>query len=63
MDATADDARFAKGAADAMRAFVESSGRQYFRRRSRKTVDEISRRGGTPLVVAEGHEVARRRRN
>jgi potassium-transporting ATPase ATP-binding subunit len=41
-----------KGAADALRNYVESSGGA-FPEAATKTVDEISRRGGTPLVVAE----------
>ncbi|MEY2492457.1 MAG: potassium-transporting ATPase ATP-binding subunit, partial [Verrucomicrobiota bacterium] len=42
-----------KGAADALRSYVESSG-GVFPETAQKTVDEISRRGGTPLAVAEG---------
>ena len=42
--------RVRKGAAEAMRGFVES--RRNFSAASQKTVDEISHRGGTPLVVA-----------
>jgi K+-transporting ATPase ATPase B chain len=41
-----------KGAADALRNYVESSGGA-FPEAAAKTVDEISRGGGTPLVVAE----------
>ena len=52
--------RIRKGAAEAMRGFVESAG-GIFPQPVAKTVDEISRRGGTPLVVADGHEDARRR--
>ena len=52
--------RVRKGAAEAIRGFVESAG-GIFPQTVAKTVDEISRRGGTPLVVAEGHDVARRR--
>jgi len=42
-----------KGAAQAVQGFVESSG-GVFPQAVTKTVDEISRRGSTPLVVAEG---------
>ncbi|HWH72607.1 MAG TPA: HAD-IC family P-type ATPase, partial [Candidatus Sulfotelmatobacter sp.] len=45
-----------KGAADAMRAYVEQRGGRYPEKVS-QTVDEISRSGGTPLVVVEGSEV------
>jgi len=41
-----------KGAADALRNYAESCG-DAFPESAAKTVDEISRRGGTPLVVAE----------
>jgi K+-transporting ATPase ATPase B chain len=40
-----------KGAAESVRAFVESAG-GIFPQAVTKTVDDISRRGGTPLVVA-----------
>ncbi len=43
--------RIRKGAAEAIRTFVESSGGA-FPQAVTKIVDEISRRGGTPLVVA-----------
>jgi K+-transporting ATPase ATPase B chain len=43
--------RVRKGAAEAVRAFVESAG-GVFPQPVAKTVDEISHRGGTPLVVA-----------
>src|SRR5213594_3120103 len=43
--------RIRKGAADAVRGFVESAG-GIFPQSVTKTVDEISHRGGTPLVVA-----------
>ncbi len=43
--------RVRKGAAEAVRAFVESAG-GIFPQPVEKTVDEISHRGGTPLVVA-----------
>jgi K+-transporting ATPase ATPase B chain len=42
-----------KGAAQAVQCFVESAGGA-FPQAVTKTVDEISRRGSTPLVVAEG---------
>ncbi len=43
--------RVRKGAAEAVRTFVESAG-GVFPQSVTKTVDEISHRGGTPLVVA-----------
>jgi K+-transporting ATPase ATPase B chain len=43
--------RVRKGAAESVRGFVESAG-GIFPRPVTKTVDEISHRGGTPLVVA-----------
>jgi K+-transporting ATPase ATPase B chain len=43
--------RVRKGAADSVQAFVESAGGA-FPQAVTKTVDDISRRGGTPLVVA-----------
>jgi K+-transporting ATPase ATPase B chain len=45
-----------KGAAEAIRIYVNQSGGTYPKEISRG-VDEISRTGGTPLVVAEGREV------
>jgi len=45
-----------KGAAEAMRAHVEQLGGMFPEKIS-LTVEEISRSGGTPLVVAEGAEV------
>ena len=45
-----------KGAVDAMRAYVESLGGQ-FPQAVTLAVEEISRSGGTPLVVAESGEV------
>ncbi len=48
--------RIRKGAAEAMRIFVERE-RGLFPRVVADTVDNISRAGGTPLVVAEGPEV------
>ncbi len=43
--------RVRKGAAESVRAFVESAG-GIFPQAVKKTVDEISRRGATPLVVS-----------
>ena len=48
--------RIRKGAAEAMRMFVEREG-GLFPKVVSDTVDNISRAGGTPLVVAEGGEV------
>ena len=45
-----------KGAAEAIRVFVDQQGGTFPKEVSHG-VDEISRSGGTPLVVAEGHEV------
>jgi len=45
-----------KGAADAMRAYVDQLGGRFPETVS-QTVEETSRSGATPLVVAEGHEV------
>ncbi len=45
-----------KGAADAIRLYVDQLGGQ-FPAAVTQGVDEISRSGGTPLVVAEGREV------
>jgi K+-transporting ATPase ATPase B chain len=45
-----------KGAADAMRAYVEQRGGRFPEGVS-QTVEEISRSGGTPLVVADGNDV------
>jgi K+-transporting ATPase ATPase B chain len=45
-----------KGAADAIRVYVDQLGGQ-FPQAITQGVDEISRSGGTPLVVAEGREV------
>jgi K+-transporting ATPase ATPase B chain len=45
-----------KGAAEAMRAYIEQGGGK-FPETVKQTVEEISRSGGTPLVVAEGAEV------
>jgi potassium-transporting ATPase ATP-binding subunit len=48
--------RIRKGAADAMRAYVDRLGGQ-FPQAVTLSVEEISRSGGTPLVVAENNEV------
>ncbi|MGA2279798.1 MAG: potassium-transporting ATPase subunit KdpB [Verrucomicrobiota bacterium] len=48
--------RIRKGAAEAMRVFVDHEG-GLFPRTVSDTVDNISRSGGTPLVVADGREV------
>ncbi len=45
-----------KGAADAIRIYVDQCGGT-FPKEIGQSVDEISRSGGTPLVVAEGREV------
>jgi K+-transporting ATPase ATPase B chain len=45
-----------KGAADAMRVYVDKQG-GVFPQPIGQTVDEISGQGGTPLVVVEGREV------
>jgi K+-transporting ATPase ATPase B chain len=47
--------RIRKGAADAVQGFIESSGGA-FPQAVQKTVDEISRRGATPLVVGEDQQ-------
>jgi K+-transporting ATPase ATPase B chain len=44
-----------KGASEAVRSFVESNGGA-FPQAVQRTVDEISRRGATPLVVAEDRQ-------
>jgi K+-transporting ATPase ATPase B chain len=48
--------RIRKGAAEAMRIFVDREG-GVFPHAVSDTVDNISRSGGTPLVVADGREV------
>src|SRR5262249_989057 len=48
-----DGRRVRKGAADAIEAFVGRAG-GHFPPEVRKDVEDIARRGGTPLVVAEG---------
>jgi K+-transporting ATPase ATPase B chain len=45
-----------KGATDAIRRYVESLGGT-FPQSARKTVEEVARRGSTPLVVADGAKV------
>jgi K+-transporting ATPase ATPase B chain len=45
-----------KGAAEAMRIYVEQKGGK-FSQAVTQTVEDISRSGGTPLVVADGNEV------
>ena len=45
-----------KGSADAIRSFVAEQGGE-FPRSIQRTVDEVARRGSTPLVVAEGPNV------
>ncbi|HEY4273439.1 MAG TPA: potassium-transporting ATPase subunit KdpB [Candidatus Udaeobacter sp.] len=47
--------RIRKGAAESIQNFVESSGGA-FPQAVQKTVDEVSRRGATPLVVAEDRQ-------
>ncbi|MBR8303555.1 potassium-transporting ATPase subunit KdpB [Burkholderia dolosa] len=44
-----------KGAADAIRRYVETHGSR-FPEEVRRTVDDVARRGSTPLVVAELHD-------
>ena len=48
-----------KGAADAIRHYVETRGSR-FPEEVRRAVDEVARRGSTPLVVADLHEGAAR---
>jgi K+-transporting ATPase ATPase B chain len=48
--------RIRKGAADAIRRFVESQG-STFPRAVQEIVEQVSREGGTPLVVAENERV------
>jgi K+-transporting ATPase ATPase B chain len=47
--------RIRKGAAEAVQGFIESSGGA-FPQALQQTIDEISRRGATPLVVAEDQQ-------
>lgn len=51
-----DGRQIRKGAQDAIKAFVEEQGGQ-FPQQVQRAVDAIARRGGTPLVVAEGAHV------
>jgi K+-transporting ATPase ATPase B chain len=51
-----DHRQIRKGAADAIAAYVHELGCE-FPKQVRMTVDAISKRGGTPLVVAEGGRV------
>ncbi len=50
------DREIRKGAADALEEYVKGQGGA-FPSDVRSTVDEISRQGGTPLVVADGNKV------
>ncbi len=50
------DRQIRKGAADAIRAYVERQGGK-FPDEIRRMVDDVARRGSTPLVVAEGSRV------
>ncbi|MGI6200688.1 MAG: potassium-transporting ATPase subunit KdpB [Christensenellales bacterium] len=45
-----------KGAADAVRAYVEQAGGVYSQQ-CQQQVEKISRQGGTPLVVAKNHRI------
>ena len=45
-----------KGAADSIRKWVEGAG-QTFSEASQKVVNDVSAKGGTPLVVAKNHKV------
>ncbi|MFN0066847.1 MAG: potassium-transporting ATPase subunit KdpB [Limisphaerales bacterium] len=60
VDLQAHDGQFArairKGAAESIRAYVERLGGQ-FPQAVTQTVDDVSRSGGTPLVVVEGKEI------
>ncbi|MGU7781920.1 potassium-transporting ATPase subunit KdpB [Burkholderia sp. PU8-34] len=48
-----------KGAADAIKRYVETHGSR-FPEEVRRAVDDVARRGSTPLVVAEMHDAAAR---
>jgi potassium-transporting ATPase ATP-binding subunit len=48
--------RIRKGAADALKKHIEALGAQ-FPAAVQTSVDAVARNGGTPLVVAEGHDV------
>ena len=50
------DGEIRKGAADAVRAYVEENGGKYSDACA-KAVDEVARQGGTPLVVAKNHKI------
>ena len=52
-----DGRQIRKGAADAVEKFVEKEGGRFFPLEVRSSVDEISRQGATPLVVADGPKV------
>ncbi len=51
-----DGRQIRKGAADAIRTYIEEQGSK-FPAEFRKLVDDVARRGSTPLVVAEGARV------
>ena len=51
-----DSGAIRKGAADAVRAYVEGAGNQYGSQCA-TLVNEVARQGGTPLVVAKDHRV------
>ena len=51
-----DGGEIRKGAADAVRAYVEQAG-QVFSKQCETLVDDVARQGGTPLVVAKNHRV------
>ena len=55
----ADDARRRKGAAEAVRGFVESAGGMFPQAGREHALMKFPHRGGTPLVVAIGHDDAR----
>ena len=46
-----------KGAAEAIRHYVEAQGFTFPARVSQRTVDEVARKGSTPLVVSDGGRV------
>ena len=45
-----------KGSGDAVKKYIESLG-GVFSKRAQEIVDDVAKKGGTPLVVAEGNEV------
>ena len=51
-----DGGEIRKGAADAVRAYVEAAGSEYSAQCA-ALVNEVARQGGTPLVVAKDHRV------